>query len=209
MRQQEYNVDKMFTYLKGYFSGADFNESLRALTYAREKHAGQYRKGNGLPYIVHPLEMACYAVALGIHDDKTLAIILLHDVCEDCGIRVCDLPFSEGVKNGVRYLTLEYSDDEDKLVTKKRYFKSLLNCREALIVKGLDRYMNLSQMLGVFDNNRIAKNVVETDELLLPILKEGKERWPDLSNILFILRSNIRKLNNTLAILYNVYPDDK
>lgn len=206
MKQPEFNVDKMFTYLKGYFTGAGFHESLRALTYAREKHSGQYRKGNGLPYIVHPLEMACYAVALGIHDDKILSIILLHDVCEDCGVKVNELPFSDGVKNGVRYLTLEYDEDEEKSVTKKRYFKSLLNCREALIVKGLDRYMNLSQMAGVFDKERIAKNIIETDELLLPVLKEGKERWPDLSNTLFILRSNIKKLNNTLAIAYNVYP---
>ena len=38
--------------------------------------------------------------------------------------------------------------------------------------------------------------------MLLPALKEAKEKWVDLSNILFVLRTNIRNINDTLAAIY-------
>ena len=56
-------------------------------------HEGQQRK-SGEPYIVHPLTMACNALALGIRDDKVVATILLHDVCEDCDVSLKELPIS-------------------------------------------------------------------------------------------------------------------
>lgn len=40
----EYNVDKMYTYLKGYITGAGFTENMKALGYAREKHSGSLER---------------------------------------------------------------------------------------------------------------------------------------------------------------------
>lgn len=49
-------------------------ETKKALKYAAEKHAGAVRKGSPyagvIPYIIHPLTMACQAHALGIRDDR-------------------------------------------------------------------------------------------------------------------------------------------
>ena len=99
VKNYQANVDKMYTYLKAFFRGAGMKESMKALQYAREQHKEQTRK-NGVPYIVHPLSMACYAAALGISDDITMATILLHDVPEDCNVPIEQLPFSDGVKQG-------------------------------------------------------------------------------------------------------------
>lgn len=38
---------------------------------------------NGDAYIIHPLSMACFAIGLGLTDDNLIAVILLHDICED------------------------------------------------------------------------------------------------------------------------------
>jgi len=200
MRTQ-YNVDKMYTYLRGFLVGAEMNESLKALQFARTKHKNQTRK-DGTPYIVHPLRMACYAVAIGIRDDNIIATILLHDVVEDCGVDLDALPVCGKVKMGVKYMTIRPIEGEDKPTTKRRYFKELLESREAIVTKGLDRYDNLSDMAGILDAKAIEKNIKETNELLLPALKEAKEKWVDLSNILFVLRTNIRNINDTLAALY-------
>ena len=99
-------------------------------------------------------------------------------------------------------MTIRPIPGEEKSVTKRRYFTELLESREAIVTKGLDRYDNLSDMAGILSPEAIRKNIKETNEMLLPALKEAKEKWVDLSNILFVLRTNIRNINDTLAAIY-------
>ena len=173
-------------------------QSVVALQFARERHEGQTRK-DGTPYIVHPLSMACYAIALGLRDDNIIATILLHDVIEDCGVRVEYLPVNDTVKRAVQHMTVvKFDTDVDKIETKCRYFNELLNNREALICKALDRYNNLADMPMAFTQDAMGKNVAETEVLLLPILKKAKEKYADLADMLFILRTNISTLNEAI-----------
>ncbi len=53
-----------------------------ALTLAVDAHAGQIRKHNGTPYIVHPIMVARIVEAAGYTEDVVSAA-LLHDVLED------------------------------------------------------------------------------------------------------------------------------
>lgn len=194
------NVEKMYTYLRGYLVGANMKQSIAALQFAREHHSGQTRK-DGTPYIVHPLSMACYAVALGLRDDNVIATILLHDTVEDCGVRPEYLPVNDTVKRAVQYMTItKFDTDLDKIETKCRYFNELLECREALLCKALDRYNNLSDMPMAFSKDAMGKNVAETEVLLLPVLKQAKEKYADLADILFILRTNISTLNEAIKV---------
>ena len=199
------NVDKMYTYLRGFLVGADMRESLKALGFARQQHSSQTRK-DGTPYIVHPLSMACYAVAMGLREDNMIATILLHDVPEDCGIQVEHLPVNDTIKYAVKHMTIQrFRTDVDKIETKCRYFNELLDSREALICKALDRYNNLSDMPLNMSAESVGKNVAETEVLLLPILKEAKALYPDLADALFILRTNLEVLVN---ILKKQYPEE-
>ena len=127
-----FNPDKMYTYLRGFASGAGMKETLKALSFAREKHEGQRRK-SGEPYIVHPLMMACNAVSIGIRDDAVIATILLHDVCEDCGVSLAELPVSDRVKRAVDLMTFRVMEGETKEIAKNRYYNLLLDCREATL----------------------------------------------------------------------------
>ena len=197
-----YNIEKMYTYLRGFMVGAGMDQGIQALSFARKKHEGQFRK-DGIPYIVHPLQMACYAAALGLRDDEIMAAILLHDVYEDCDVPLNLLPVNDNVKRIVKYVTIVPLPGEEKPETKRRYFHQMLDCEGAVIVKGLDRYHNMSSMAGVLDAAAIRKNIKENDELLLPMLKEAKERYPELSDILFILRTNIRSISDTLKVMYS------
>jgi GTP pyrophosphokinase len=199
------NVDKMYTYLRGFLVGAGMRESLKALGFARQQHSSQTRK-DGTPYIVHPLSMACYAVAMGLREDNMIATILLHDVPEDCGIRVEHIGVNDTIKNAVKHMTIQrFRTDVDKIETKCRYFNELLESREALICKALDRYNNLSDMPLNMPADSVGKNVAETEVLLMPILKEAKSLYPDLADALFILRTNLEVLVN---ILKKQYPEE-
>lgn len=197
------NVDKMYTYLRGFLTGARMDEAVRALQYARDKHTGQFRK-DGTPYIVHPLSMTCYAIALGLRNENVICTLLLHDICEDCNVEVDALPFNSAIKTGVRYMTVKkFATDKSKVETKHRYFKELLESKEALLCKAFDRYNNLCDMPFALSDDAIGKNVAETEVLLLPTLKEAKEKWAELSDILFVLRNNIKSVNNILKLKYN------
>ena len=55
-----------------------------ALTYASIAHAGQQRKGTGLPYTTHLLAVAASVAEHGGSTEQVIAG-LLHDVVEDCG----------------------------------------------------------------------------------------------------------------------------
>lgn len=208
VKNYTYDVDKMYTYLRGFLVGANMQESLKALQFAREKHAGQTRN-NGVPYIVHPLSMACYAIAIGVKDDNIIATILLHDVCEDCGVPCNNLPVNDITKRGVKYMTItRFTTDRDKKETKARYYNELLESREAILSKGIDRYMNLIDAPYGLSSDSIGKNCAETDIFLIPKLKEAKELWYDLSDILFVLRTNLHGICDSLKF-YNAESYEK
>lgn len=130
LREQLYSEEHMFTRLKTISELSGLNETYKALYYIREQHDGQYRKKlkyseAKIPYIVHPLMMACHALSMGLNDDKLLAVILLHDVCEDCGISPKELPFSPEVQEAVALLTKQYNNNVPKEENETRYYIAL------------------------------------------------------------------------------------
>lgn len=197
------NVDKMYTYLRAYLKGAGMNQSLLALSYARDKHKNQTRK-DGTPYIVHPLRMACYAAALGIRHDPTMCTIILHDISEDCDIPFKELPFDERVQTAVKYVTItRFDTDRSKDETKRRYYSELIYSPEACITKGIDKYDNLSDMVFTLSDDAIGKNTAETDVLLLPVLKKAKDEYAYLSDILYVIRMNLKSVAGIYMKVYN------
>ena len=54
----------------------------KAKMLAGKAHEGQFRKYSGMPYIVHPIEVATIVQSVD-HTDEMIAAALLHDVVED------------------------------------------------------------------------------------------------------------------------------
>lgn len=76
-----------------------------AARYALDAHAGMLRKGDAIPYVLHPFEVASIAATI-TKDEEVLAAALLHDTVEDAeasldqirelfGDRVAELVASE------------------------------------------------------------------------------------------------------------------
>ncbi len=67
------------------------NERVKeSLQFATEMHQGQTR-ANGEPYIVHPVAVFEILLSVGIFDLKILISAILHDVIEDCGVRIWEI----------------------------------------------------------------------------------------------------------------------
>ena len=199
-----YNHEKMYTYIKGFATGAGMKETLKALSFAREKHCGQMRK-SGQSYIVHPLTMACDAVSMGIRDDTIVATILLHDVCEDRGVSVAELPFSDSAKKGVELMTFRVMDGETKETAKNRYYNMMLQSREATLTKLIDRCHNVSSMAGTFSVEKLKSYIEETRHYVLPLLKKAKSVYPEDADMLFLLKYHIVSVVDSIEATIEVF----
>ena len=204
MSKTGYNSEKMYTFIRGFASGAQLKETLNELSYAREKHSGQLRK-SGEPYIVHPLTMACNAISIGIREDDVLAAIMLHDVCEDCGVDPALLPVSDPVKHSVELLTFSVMEGETKEIAKNRYYNMILQDRAATLTKLIDRCHNVSSMAGTFSKEKLRAYIEETRQYVLPLLRKAKVKYPADSDMLFVLKYHITSVVDSIEATMQVY----
>jgi len=199
-----FDHEKMYTYIRGYASGAQMDQTLRALSFARAKHEGQRRK-SGEPYIIHPLTMACNALSMGIRDDAVIATILLHDVCEDCGVSIAELPVNAEVKRSVELMTFTVMDGETKDMAKVRYYNMMLESRPATLCKLIDRCHNVSSMAGTFSKEKLIAYIEETRRFVLPLLKKAKVTYPNDADILFVLKYHICSVVDSIEATMMAY----
>ena len=166
-----YNWEHMKTYVKTTARNLKLSDTLKAVDYAVEAHEGQKRKKSDTPYIYHPLNMACHALSMGIHEDEVIAGILLHDVVEDCGKTVEELPVGDDAKEIVRLMTHEKANGADRDKVMKAYYKALAANPKAALVKCIDRCNNLTTMSWGLSRERIYRMITETEKYYPALLK--------------------------------------
>ena len=190
-----FDPDRMYTVVNAKAQAAGMKQTLAALPFMREKHGDTVRDGSDVPYRVHPLTLACHALAMGIGTDDVLAAVLLHDVIEDTGTKPEELPeeIGERVREAVRlvsyntYLTEGNDRDPDrKDEIKPLYYGEIAKNPLAALVKCLDRCNNLSSMAAGFTREKMEKYVRQTGEYVLPLLDVVKAvpEWNDAAWLL-------------------------
>jgi (p)ppGpp synthase/HD superfamily hydrolase len=126
-----------------------------ALAFALEKHAGQRRRGRDVPYASHPLRVAGLVLEHG-GDATQVAVGLLHDVIEDCGVSDAELRarFGDEVARSVRALSdvLEGDTPEKKAPWRERKTRFVARLPQveprARLVAACDKLDNLSALVA-------------------------------------------------------------
>lgn len=180
----------MYAHIHDFAVSRQMEHTLQALSFAWKMHSGQYRK-SGEQYIIHPLTMACHALSLGMDDDTLISTILLHDVCEDCGVSSHELPVNHKVRHGVELMTFTVLEGETKDAAKRRYYDRLGENKTAAVTKLIDRCHNVSTMSGAFSKEKMKAYIEETREYVLPLLYKTRESYPDLAEVLFSIHYHI------------------
>ena len=167
---------------------------LRALQFAIHRHAGQSRRGTGLPYITHPIGVS-YLVAQfkqSKHLQELVAAAILHDVLEDTDTTYAEI--EETFTPLVASLVLELTSDpvEIRKVGKSEYLKRkmLAMSSYALTIKLADRLHNLS-------DRPTAKMVRETQEILGYLIEQRALSEPQATLIHQILDLCAQRSGNT------------
>lgn len=122
---------------------------VRTSNFAALKHGFQKRKGNGLPYIVHPIGVAhILANEAQVHELVVLQAALLHDVVEDTGTSLDQVRSEFGAE--VADVVAEVTDDKSlsKDARKRAQIAHAPHLsRQAKLVKLADKLYNLRDLL--------------------------------------------------------------
>ncbi len=199
MHDRIFSEEQMYYFVEQAAREKKFFQTERALPLMKQYHSGQFRDGNErVPYINHPLMMACHAFALHIENDDMLAAILFHDVCEDCGVGLKELPVNENVREIVDCLTFHVKDGETRVEAKQRYYGRIRRNKMAAVIKLLDRCNNVSTMANGFTKERMKKYIHETENYILPLIDLVEKSCPEWLHAAFLLRYQIQSMIESL-----------
>ena len=184
-----YDCGHMFTFVKGRAQMLGFTQTLAVLDLLREAHGSQERRSkNGFTttYMVHPLTMACHALAMGIRDDDVLAAALAHDMVEDAHRKPEELPVGEPVRNAVRLVSKNMYDPGES-DWEDRYYENIRKNPLACMVKCLDRINNLAGMADAFSRWKMIRYAEETDRYY-PALLDALKKVPEWNDAWWLMR---------------------
>ncbi len=168
-----YDWQHMASFVRHTSRAKGYENALKALDFALKAHENQTRKKSDIPYIYHPLNMACHIFAMGVDDDDIISATLLHDVVEDTKHTLSELPVSDEAKNLV-FLMTHPKDDAKRDEIMRVYFDGLASNPRAALIKCVDRCNNMTTMSWGLSRERIYRTIRETEQYVLPLLKVVK-----------------------------------
>lgn len=132
-----------------------------ALAFAEEQHAGQLRKADGAPFIVHPIEVASLLYDAGAGDD-VIAAGLLHDTLEKTRTDGTELRTRFGPR--VARLVAAVSEDESiaGYATRKAALRRQVQAAgtEAMLVFAADKVSKVRELGVAPDGSEAARLAV-------------------------------------------------
>lgn len=156
-----------------YLNSEDIEAVRRAYRFADEAHLGQMR-GNGEPYITHPIAVAAQCAEWKL-DAQALQAALMHDTLEDCGISKPEVieKFGAQVAELVDGLTkldkLEFNTrEENQAESFRKMLLAMARDVRVILVKLADRSHNMRTMQDM-PRSKWARISSETLEIYAPI----------------------------------------
>ncbi len=189
LKPVNFEASHMFTFVKGRAQMLNMPQALQVIDLLRSKHGAQVRRSkNGFEttYMVHPLTMACHALAMGLAYDDVIAACLAHDMVEDAHMKPEDLPVNDRVREAVRLVSKNMYDPNER-DWEKKYFQNIQKNPLACLVKCLDRVNNLAGMADAFSREKMIRYAEETDREY-PALLDVIKKVPEWNNAWWLLR---------------------
>ena len=161
-RDQEKDKEEFLKKVKEHEPEADLELIADAFDFCCEVHEGMPRK-SGLPYYTHPLHVSLILLELfPIHDTNTIICALLHDTIEDCEsvtketISQKYTPEIAEIVEALSKIKHHYASDsdlktnkkfgQDKALTYRKLFLSLVKDIRVILIKLADRLHNMRTM---------------------------------------------------------------
>jgi len=181
-------MNKEALFIVGRLNGLGFRLAAKAVYYSVDAHFGEKRDDKTTDYSEHPIRVCRMLLNLGVRDETTLTAALLHDAVENkrTTLDKIKVDFNEELANLVDKLTKR--DDEDE----ESYYWRVRQDIRSIIIKAVDRVCNVDDMVYVFSLDRLRRYVKNTEEYILPAMKEARRTYVQYSDLLIICRDYIK-----------------
>ena len=175
LNMQEVITDETEEYKKNihFIEGASRNNmpnTYKALFIAQKYHENQTRT-SGDPFIIHPVRVCSYLMALGIDDDQTYAVALMHEIPQKCNLpeKGEELIRNYGIDKEVIKAIRIVSDKKKPL---DEYYKAIQENPRALLEK-LSNRVHTCTFLANADKERLIAYTSENRDYMVPMCKYG------------------------------------
>lgn len=168
-------IEHLLDTLKQSGKNYDLDKIQRAYEYAKELHAGQFRK-SGEEYIIHPIAVAEIVANYGLDTDSICAAFL-HDTLEDCFDKVdtakMKKEFGQDVLEIVNGLTkmvrFHFEDkDEETMENLRKMFLAMAKDIRVILIKLADRLHNMRTLQAQPEEKR-RRIALETMHVYAPL----------------------------------------
>lgn len=170
----------------------------QAILFAVEKHKGVVRKGDGSPYIIHPMRVLITLQSIKKSKNANLlaTAAILHDVVEDCEVSIDEIRIRFGGQAAC--LVEELTSDKDKIqkLGKTEYLtQKMLNMSSyALCIKLVDRFDNIRDMKSL--SKEVVKKQIDSTVSILNTLKTGRKLTKTHSKLIKLIEKEIKSYEN-------------
>lgn len=185
--------------LRHWLLGRGWFKAAEGLTFAEGYHNGT-RKDGVTPEFSHQVNIALYVATLTPHlrhPEASVLVSLLHDVCEDYDVEfhVIEAKFGREVADATRAMTKVH-----KGIKRAPAEVAAAQAEDpiASVNKGADRIHNQSTMAGVFSPEKILAYIDETEEYILPMLKQARRNFPDQDGAYQNIRTVLTSQNHAM-----------
>lgn len=122
-----------------------------AIDFAEQMHSGQFRKGDGKPYVIHPKAVYNILKSFRVKDKTLLIAAWLHDTIEDttATYNIIKRKFNKTIANLVKSVSSDKSDI-DQMGKEVYLLKKMLQMdNQALALKLADRLHNVTDIMSM------------------------------------------------------------
>lgn len=165
---------------------------IKAYNLAEELHKEQFRKFSGLPYFVHPKNVARIIEDLK-KDEDMIICALLHDTVEDCGVSLTYIEeqFGSKVVGIIKELTTVKREGVSKLDLLCEKIENMSD--EALTIKLVDRFDNVRYMdkdCNTLEQKNFVKRYYNETILYVDFIKNGRKNTTKVQKLLLEMINN-------------------
>ena len=184
------NYDQLLEILKNSEREFDMDLIDKAYRLALKSHGDQKRK-SGVPFVLHPVSVACILIELGM-DTESVVAALLHDVVEDTEVELSVIrkQFGDDIANLIDGVTklgrIPYSSREEQQAENiRKMLIAMADDIRVIIIKLADRLHNM-RTIGCMPEQKRRDKALENMEVYAPIahrlgIRAVKEELEDLS----------------------------